>query len=68
MDELIFIVEEDAEGGFRARALGESIHTQADTIEELHTMVREAVACHYDTTPPRLIRLHYVKDEVLTNA
>lgn len=67
MDELIFIVEEDAEGGFRARAVGEAIHTQAETVAQLRTMVREAVACHFDT-PPRLIRLHYVRDEILSHA
>ncbi len=67
MDELIFIVEEDAEGGYRAQALGESIHTQAEAIEELHAMVRSAVACHYEN-PPRFIRLHYVRDEILAYA
>lgn len=68
MDELIFIVEEDVDGGFRARAIGESIHTQAETLEELRTMVREAVACHFDANPPRLIRLHFVRDEILAYA
>lgn len=68
MDELIFIVEEDVEGGFRARALGHSIHTQAEAIVELHSMVREAVRCHFDGPGPKMIRLHYVRDEVLAYA
>jgi predicted RNase H-like HicB family nuclease len=66
MSELIFLVEEAAEGGYLARALGQSIFTQADTIDELRTNVREAVACHFDDGQrPALIRLHFVRDEVL---
>jgi len=68
MDELIFIVEEDVEGGYRAKALGHSIHTQAETIEELHSMVRDAVRCHFEGPGPKMIRLHYVRDEVLLHA
>ena len=64
--EIIFSVEESPEGGFEARALGHSIFTQADTIEELRTMVQDAVRCHFDdAVRPRVIRLHWVKDEVL---
>ena len=48
MTELIFLVEEAPEGGFTARALGESIFTEADTVPELHEMIRDAVACHFD--------------------
>jgi predicted RNase H-like HicB family nuclease len=65
--EIIFEVTEAPEGGFTASALGYGIHTQAETFEELRTMVREAVACYFDdpAKAPRLIRLHYVRDEVL---
>ena len=64
--EIIFVVEQAPEGGYTARALGESIHTQADTVPELHTRVREAVHCHSDEGhAPRLIRLHFVRDEVI---
>ena len=64
--EIIFSVEESPEGGFEARALGHSIFTQADTLEELRTMVQDAVRCHFDDADrPRVIRLHWVKDEVL---
>jgi predicted RNase H-like HicB family nuclease len=48
MSELVFIVEEEADGGFVAHAVGESIVTQADTREELTAMVRDAVKCHFD--------------------
>lgn len=66
MGELIFLVEEAAEGGFTARALGHSIFTQAETMEELRTNVREAVSCHFDQgKTPTVLRLHFVRDEVL---
>jgi predicted RNase H-like HicB family nuclease len=66
MSEIVFLVEEAAEGGFLARALGESIHTQAETLEELREQVRDAVRCHFDEGGgPAIIRLHYVRDEVL---
>lgn len=64
--EIIFAVEESPEGGYEGRALGHSIFTQADTLDELRAMVQDAVRCHFDETErPRLIRLHVVKDEVI---
>ena len=64
--EIIFIVEESVEGGFEAKALGHSIYTEADTIEDIKSMVRDAVLCHFDEKDrPKLIRLHIVKDEVI---
>ena len=65
--EIIFEVTEAEEGGFCATALGHGITTQGDTLEELRAMVREAVACYFDdpAAAPRLIRLHFVRDEVL---
>jgi predicted RNase H-like HicB family nuclease len=70
MNEIIFEVHEDeAEGGFVARALGQSIVTQADTWEELRAKVREAVRCHFEEgQAPRVIRLHRVVEEVLALA
>lgn len=64
--EIIFSVQESAEGGYEARALGHSIFTQADSMEELKRNVREAVQCHFDEgQAPSVIRLHVVKDEVI---
>lgn len=64
--EIIFSVQESREGGYVARALGDSIFTQADTIDELKRNVREAVHCHFDEgEAPVVIRLHTVKDEVI---
>jgi predicted RNase H-like HicB family nuclease len=65
-EEIIFRVEEADEGGFVATAIGESIFTQADSLDEIRAAIREAVACHFgDASPPRLIRLHIVREEVL---
>ncbi len=66
MDELIFLVEEDPESGYMAQAMGENIFTQGETMAELKDMIRDAVECHYDNPAdrPRLVRLHFVKDEV----
>jgi hypothetical protein len=65
--EIIFSVQESPEGGYEARALGHSIFTQADTFEELKRNVREAVQCHFDAgKAPPVIRLHTVKDEVIS--
>lgn len=67
MSEIIFVVEEAPDGGFVARALGESIYTQAETMNELHAKVRDAVHCHFEPeSAPKLIRLHFVRDEVIT--
>lgn len=66
MSEIIFIVEEAPEGGFTARALGASIFTEGDTVAELHEQVRDAVRCHFDEgQKPKLIRLHFVRDELI---
>ncbi|HYW05965.1 MAG TPA: hypothetical protein VE913_03355 [Longimicrobium sp.] len=66
MNEIIFEVADAPEGGFRARALGASVYTEADTLAELRDAVREAVRCHFDEDePPALIRLHYVREEVI---
>ena len=68
MDEIIFLIEEDLEGGYLARAIGESIFTQADTIESLRDFIRDAVKCHFeDRDRPKLIRLHFVRDEVIAS-
>jgi hypothetical protein len=70
MSEIVFVVEEAPEGGFTARAVGESIFTEADDLTQLHERAREAVRCHFEGRSesgkaPALIRLHYVRDEVI---
>ncbi len=64
--EIIFLVEEAEEGGYIARALGHSIFTEAEDIEELKKMIVDAVKCHFDEEDlPKIIRMHIVKDEVI---
>lgn len=59
MNELIFLVEEAPEGGYTARALGESVFTEADSVAELHNEIRDAVRCHFDEGKgPKVVRLH----------
>jgi hypothetical protein len=66
MSELIFMVEEAPEGGFTARALGEAIFTEADSMEDLRKQVTDAVQCHFEPGQgPRVVRLHIVKEEIL---
>ena len=62
MLEMVFVVEEDPDGGLTARALGESIFTHAESMDGLKEAVRDAVRCHFPDgdSRPRLIRLHSV--------
>ncbi|MCD6119549.1 type II toxin-antitoxin system HicB family antitoxin [bacterium] len=48
LDELVFIIHRDPEGGFWARAEGCGIFTQADDLDELNEMIVEAVDCYFD--------------------
>jgi predicted RNase H-like HicB family nuclease len=67
MDELVFEITQEADGGFVAECLTEAIFTQADTWAELRANVREAVQAFFaDSGRPATIRLHLVRDEVLT--
>lgn len=64
-NEIIFVVTDSPEGGYEARALGHSIFTEADSLEELRSMVKDAVVCHFDDAErPAVIRLHFVREEV----
>jgi hypothetical protein len=66
MTEIVFLVEDALEGGLNARALGESIFVRSENLAELREQVRDAVRCHFDEgASPSIIRLHYVRDEVL---
>lgn len=64
--EIIFLVEGSDEGGYEAKALGPSIYTEAETLDELKQSVRDAVQCHFEESEmPAIIRLHLVQDEVI---
>jgi predicted RNase H-like HicB family nuclease len=69
MNEIIFVIEEDPEGGYIAKALNHSIFTQGETIEELKSNINEAVLCHFDEKDlPKIARMHFVRDEVFAIA
>ncbi len=65
--ELIFEVRDAEEGGYHARALGHAIFAQGDSWDELRANALDAAALHFEDaeTQPRLIQLHYVRDELI---
>jgi len=66
MNEIIFLIEEAPEGGYTARALGESVFTEGETLEEMKKNIKDAVDCHFDgEKKPKLIRLSIVQEEVI---
>ena len=66
MSEIIFVVEEAAEGGYTARALGTSIFTEADSLAHLHEEIRDAVRCHFEEgQAPKVVGLHFVREELI---
>lgn len=65
-NEIVFMVEESPEGGYEAQALGYPIFTQAETMQDLKKAVQDAVHCHFEEKDqPKVIRLHFVKEEVI---
>ena len=64
--EIIFVVEDAVEGGYIAKALGESIFTEADDIEKLKVNIKDAVLCHFEEGKhPKIIRLHFIREEFI---
>lgn len=69
MPELVFEVVQEADGGYRAECLTENILTDGDTWEQLRANVLEATsAFFFDRPRPERIRLHLVRDEILSVA
>jgi predicted RNase H-like HicB family nuclease len=70
VSELVFEVTQEEDGGFCAECLTENIFTQGDSWESVRQNVREAVRAFFfdHPRPPSRIRLHLVRDEVLTDA
>ena len=67
MNEIVFEVTQEADGGFCAECLTESIFTQGDSWDALRANVKEAAeAFYFDGPKPTGIRLHLVRDEILT--
>jgi len=44
------VLEESPDGGYEARALGHSIFTQGETLDEVRKAVKDAVRCHFEGT------------------
>ena len=66
MNEIVFEVTQESDGGFCAECLTESIFTQGDNWDELRANVKEAVeAFYFDRPKPGHVRLHLVRDEML---
>ena len=66
MKEIFFLIKESPEGGFEAEALGQAIFTEADTVEELKSQIKDAVSCHFEEKDrPAIIRLRFVREEVI---
>ena len=69
MAELVFEILQEADGGYCAECLTENIFTEGDTWEELRKNVRDATAAFFfDRSRPERIRLHFVRDEILSVA
>jgi hypothetical protein len=65
-NEIIFVIEDSLDGGYEAKAVGYSIFTEGDTLEELKKNIVESVNCHFDADEkPPIIRLHYIKEETI---
>ena len=69
MEEIFFIIEDEPEGGYTAHALGHSIITQGETIEDIKKNINEAVSCHFDEgSGPYLVHMRFVHEESFTCA
>jgi len=65
--EIVFSVTQESDGGYVAECLSHDIFTEGDTWEDLRSNVREAVsAFFFDQAKPSAVRLHLVRDELLT--
>jgi predicted RNase H-like HicB family nuclease len=57
MNEIIFLIEDAVEGGYSARALGESIFTEGDDLDDLRKNIKDAVDCHFEPeSRPQIIQ------------
>lgn len=69
MHELVFEVVQEADGGYCAECLTENIFTEGDTWEQLRANVLEATgAFFWDRPRPARVRLHLIRDEILSVA
>jgi predicted RNase H-like HicB family nuclease len=64
----VILLEDDPEGSYNAQALGYSIFTEGETVEEVKENITDALRSHFDDPQdmPKMIRLHFVREEILT--
>jgi predicted RNase H-like HicB family nuclease len=59
---LLFVVQEDPNGGYIAKAPGYGIYTQGETMDELLANIKEAIQCHFEEgKSPASFTLHSIK-------
>jgi predicted RNase H-like HicB family nuclease len=69
MADLVFEAVQEADGGYSAECLTENIFTQGETWEVLRKNVVDATsAFFFDQSPAERIRIHRIRDEVLSVA
>jgi predicted RNase H-like HicB family nuclease len=62
--EIVFVVEEEPEQGYSAKALGYSIFTEGDSLTKLKDNIKDAIKCHFDKDDmPIYVRLHIITEE-----
>ncbi len=67
MKEIVFIVEESPDGGYFAKAVDHSIVSQGETIEELRSMIADAVRCHFvEEEMPDYVHMHVTREETFS--
>lgn len=63
---LLFVVQEDPDGGYTAKAPGYGIYTQGETMDELLANIKEAIQCHFEEgQAPTSFTIHTIKREVV---
>ena len=71
MNEFVFEVTHEADGGYVAECLTETIVTEGNSWDQLSANAREATRGYFfdsEEKMPARIRLHLVRDEVLAVA
>ena len=65
--EIVFTVTQENDGGYVGECPSHNIFTQGNSWRELRANVREAVSAYFfDQAKPATVRLHLVRDELLT--
>jgi hypothetical protein len=67
MSEVVFDVTRETNGGYDAESTSENLSAQGDSWEDLCVNVKRVVERYFHDGPkPQSIRLHHVREEVLS--